>query len=237
MSRATDASAPTIAEARSLRFLFRGQLLHAGAAAVLAAVAWALAAPALGDGSWLGVSDVAWFWATIGVSVVHQAYVWLAWRGQLGWGVLTRAFGRYDLAAHGVLFVPLMLTRVLVVFGVGVADPGSLALPRWFQLALGVGLLVPSAYTQWSVARYFGFVRALGADHFRGRYRSGGLVTEGAFAWTPNAMYTFGLLGLWSVGLLLGSHAALVAALFQHAFVWAHYLGTEQPDTEVIYGG
>lgn len=79
-------------------------------------------------------------------------------------------------------------------------------------------------------------VRALGADHFREPYRTGGLVDEGAFAWAPNAMYTFAMLGLWAVAFLLGSQAALVAALFQHSFVWAHYLGTEEPDMELIYG-
>jgi len=229
--------APTVPEASSLRFLFRGQLLHASAAVLLASVAWALAAPALGDGAWLGVTDVAWFWAVVGVSVAHQAYVWLAWRGQIGWGVFTWAFGRYDLAVHAAIFGPLMLARVLLVIAVGLVDPSSLSLPRWLQLALGLGLLVPSSYTLWSVARYFGFVRALGADHFRASYRSGGLVDEGAFAWTPNAMYTFAMLGLWSIGFLLGSQAALVAAIFQHAFVWAHYLGTEEPDMEVMYGG
>ena len=64
---------------------------------------------------------------------------------------------------------------------VGLADPSSLALPRWLQLVFGLGLLVPSLYTLWSVARYFGFRRALGADHFRASFRTNGLVDEGAF--------------------------------------------------------
>lgn len=227
----------TVAEARSLRFVFRGQLLHAGAAVLLGAVAWALAAPALGDGSWLGVADVTWFWASVGVAVVHQLYTWLAFRGQLGWGVFTRWFGQYDVVVHGAAFMPLLVARPLAVLAVALADPASLALPRWVQLGLGVGLLVPSLYTMWSIRRYFGLKRALGGDHFRLSYREGPLVDKGAFAWTPNAMYTFAFLGLWAIAFLLGSHAALVAALFQHAFVWAHYLGTEEVDMGVIYGG
>jgi hypothetical protein len=227
---------PSIPAARSLSFLFRGQLLHAGAAVVLTVVAWALAAPSLDAGTWLGVADYEWFWINVGVCVAHQFYTWLAFRGQLGWGVCTRAFGRHDLAVHGLVFTPLLIARPVVVLAAGLADPLSLALPRWIELAIGLGLLVPALYTGWSVARYFGYGRALGGDHFAVWYRTP-FVDEGAFRWTPNAMYTFGFLGLWSVAFLLGSHLALVAALFQHAFVWAHYLGTEQPDIELVYGG
>lgn len=83
----------TFAEARSVQFFFRGQLLHALAALILAAIAWALASPSLGGGTWLGITDEGWFWATVGLSVVHQVYGWLVFRGQLGWGVFTRWFG------------------------------------------------------------------------------------------------------------------------------------------------
>lgn len=226
----------TIPAARSPSFLLRGQLLHAGAAVLLGVVAWAFAAPAFGDGRWLGATDRTWFLVALAVPVVHQGYVWLAFRGQLGWGLLTRAFGERDLTVHALLFTPLLVARPLVVVAVGLADPSSLLLPRWLELAAGAALLLPSGYTVYSVGRYFGFERALGGDHFRVGYRTTGLVDEGAFRWTPNAMYTFAFLGPWSLAFLLGSQAALAAATFQHAFVWAHYLGTERPDMELIYG-
>ena len=41
-------------------------------------------------------------------------------------------------------------------------------------------------------------------------------------------MYTLGFLGLWSI--------ALVAALFQSAYIWIHYLCTEEPDMKVLFG-
>lgn len=226
-----------VSEARSLRFLFRGQLLHALAAILLASTAWALAAPSFGGGTWLGITDTGWFWATVGLCVVHQVYVWLVFRGQLGWGILTRWFGRFDLAVHAVLFIPMLVARPLLILGAGLADPTTLVLPRWVELTFGFLLLVPAVYTGWSVAQYFGIERALGGNHFRRGLREKSLVEEGAFRWTPNAMYTFAFLGLWGIAFFLGSHVALVAALFQHAFVWAHYLGTEQPDMELIYGG
>jgi protein-S-isoprenylcysteine O-methyltransferase Ste14 len=226
----------TISEARSLRFLFCGQFLHLTAAVILTAIAWALAAPVLTEGSWLGISDVGWFWAAVGLTILHQFYVWVVFRGQLGWGLFTRLFGRYDLTVHSILFSPMLIARPLVVIAAGLANPLTLALPRWVQLAIGLALLVPPLYTGWSVKQYFGFKRAVGGDHFRRRYREMPLVTEGAFSWTPNAMYTFAFFGLWSIALLLGSHLALVIALFQHAFIWAHHFGTEQPDMELIYG-
>ena len=49
-------------------------------------------------------------------------------------------------------------------------------------------------------------------------------------------MYTLAFLGLWSIALVARSHAGLVAALFQHAYIWVHYLCTEAPDMEVLYG-
>lgn len=227
----------TFSEAHSLQFLFRGQLFHALAAIILASVAWALATPFFGGGAWLGVTDTTWFWVTVGLCVVHQLYVWLVFRGQLGWGIFTRWFGQYDQTVHAVLFMPMLVARPLVILAAGLADPTTLALPRWVEFTFGFVLLVPAAYTGWSVIRYFGLERALGGDHFRREYREMPLVEEGAFRWSPNAMYTFSFLGLWSIALLLGSHVSLVAALFQHAFVWAHYFGTEQPDMELIYGG
>lgn len=131
----------------------------------------------------------------------------------------------------------MLVARPLVVLGAGLADPATLALPQWIGLAFGLVLLVPGLYTGWSVAQYFGLKRALGEDHFRREFREMSLVEDGAFRWSPNAMYTFAFLGLWSIAFVLGSHVALVAALFQHAFVWAHYLGTEHPDMQLIYGG
>ena len=225
-----------ISEARSLRFLFRGQLFHLTAAVILTAIAWALAAPVLTEGSWLGISEAGWFWVAVGLTILHQFYVWIVFRGQLGWGLFTRLFGKYDLTVHSILFSPMLIARPFVVIAAGMASPLTLALPRWVQLAMGLALLVPALYTGWSVKQYFGFKRAVGGDHFRRRYREMPLVTEGAFSWTPNAMYTFAFFGLWSIALLLGSHLALVIALFQHVFVWAHYFGTEQPNMELIYG-
>jgi hypothetical protein len=99
-----------------------------------------------------------------------------------------------------------------------------------------MSLLVPALYTLWSVARYFGFARAMGGDHFRRGFRAMPLVRQGAFRYSSNAMYSFAFLALWSIAVLADSRAALAAALFQHAYIWVHMFCTESPDMKVLYG-
>lgn len=215
---------------------FRGQAVHFIGAALLAVAAGALAVPALDGGRFLGADESAWLAWSIGLAVLHQLVVWLGFRAQLGWGVFTRIFGARDLEAWGVLFFPLLLARPLTVLGAGLADAGSLALNAVWSVVLGLVCLALAAATMRTVVRDFGMARASGADHFREDVRRLPFVRTGVFRWSPNAMYTFAFLGLWAIALLCRSHVALVAALFQHAFIWLHWVGTEQPDIALIYG-
>ena len=49
-------------------------------------------------------------------------------------------------------------------------------------------------------------------------------------------MYGLAFLGLWAIALLCGSWSALVAAAFQHAYIWVHMYTVEGPDMRRIYG-
>ncbi|MHC4938862.1 MAG: methyltransferase [Planctomycetota bacterium] len=204
---------------------FRGQLFHLFALILLVSVANALAP----DGG-------AWFQASIWIAVVHQVYVWFGWRAQLMGKVLTRLWGDRDLFIWKATFLPLLLARPLLILNLAIVDRGTLAMAPWLATTLGLLLLVPVGYTGWSIHRYFGIERAVGGDHFRREIRKLPRVREGAFAWTPNAMYVLAFLGLWSIALLFRSHDALVAALFQHAYIWVHYWTVEEPDMRVLYG-
>jgi protein-S-isoprenylcysteine O-methyltransferase Ste14 len=223
-------------QAATASFFFRRQGVHLLYLVALLPVAWGLATPALGDGASLGLTDTSWFVLCLGVAVIHQVFVWIAWRAQLGWKLLSRVLGESDVAVYGAVFFALLVLRVVVVAATSAANAGTLRLPAGLALGLGLLLSLPALYTGWSVGRYFGFTRAAGGDHFRQRFREMPLVREGAFAWTPNAMYTLAFLGLWSITLVARSHVGLVAALFQHAYIWVHYLCTEEPDMEVLYG-
>lgn len=215
--------------------LLAGQLQHLMLLALLVPGAWALAAPWLGDGRCYGFSDEAWCAAAIGVAVVHQVMVVLVWRTQLAFRGFSRLFGERDLVVWGILFLPLLVGRGLLLAALGAADAGSLGLPPRVAQLLGFACLVPALYTFHSVHRYFGIPRALGGDHFRESYRRMPLVRAGAFRWSSNAMYTFGFLLLWSIAFFYNSRAAAAAALFQHAYIWVHMYCTEGPDIGLLY--
>jgi hypothetical protein len=225
-----------IAEAASFRYFFKGQIKHFIAGAFLVVIAGILANPVLGDGSWLGVSDTTWFWTAIGLAVFHQVLVWVVFRGQLGWAIFTRWFGQKDLLVWGLMFLPLLVLRPMLLLGLAISDHHSLGLPSVVRWVFGSLLLLPSLYTLWSVGKYFGLVRALGGDHFREHYRTIPLESRGAFRWSQNAMYVFAFLGLWSFALIADSRAAMVLAAFEHVYVWAHYYATEKADMDLIYG-
>ena len=222
-------------EARSLQYFFHRQGLHFFALLILIPTTWSLAAPVLENGSWLSVPATRWFWLAVGMAVLHQVLGWIGFRLQLGWAALSRLFGSADMLIWGLVFFPLLIARPILVIGLAKSTQNTLLLPEVLAAFLGVILLIPVVYTIWSIYKYFGFVRGMGGDHFRKRYREMPLVNEGAFQWCGNAMYTFAPLLLWAIAYILGSQAALTVALFEHAYVWVHYYCTEKPDMKIIY--
>ncbi len=203
------------------------------AAVVLGGLAWWLAQP---SGTWLGLTGRTWMAAAIAVPIVHQLVAGAGWRLELFHRWFTRRFGTNGLRVYGAVFFPLFALRPVVVVGVAASDAGSLWTPGTVSLAAAMVLAAPAVWTFVSVARYFGIRRALGVDHFD-RGFDAPFVRRGAFAIMPNAMYALGFLALWAIAIAAGSRAALVAAAFQHAFIWAHYRWVERPDMQVIYEG
>lgn len=215
---------------------FRGQFQHLLLALVLVPGALCLVAPHVTGQSIGPLTSRQAAHALVAVVVAHQVTVWLVWRLQLCFGLLSRLLGRADLVVWGVIFFPFLGARVVLLVLVGLGDFGTLGLSRPLEVGVGLVLLLPALYTLWSVLRHFGLVRAMGGDHFRERYRHMELVKEGIFRYSTNAMYTFGFAGLWALAFLLSSPAALALALFQHAYIWVHMYCTERPDLEMLYG-
>ena len=183
-----------------------------------------------------GVETITWFYLLVGITVLHQVFVWFCWRTELYAGWLSRWFGHRAFAAYAVLFFLLIISRPLFITLLAIANRDTIPMNHMFKVILVILLAAPSLYLMYSIARYFGFERAFGIDHFDPSYRRKPLVKKGIFRYTSNGMYVFGLLILWIPGVLFSSLTALAAALFSHIYIWVHYFCTEKPDMNFIYG-
>ena len=212
------------------------QAYHLISALVLSTGVCLLASGETLAGAFLGVPTRTWLVLAVLFPVLHQFYVVIFWRGELHYRWLSNTFGDNAFRVWAVGFMILFLARPVTIIALAIGNRGTFPIPLWLNLpmiAIGLGVVVYMAY---SFVRFFGVERALGMDHFQPeKYRDMPFVREGIFRWSSNAMYTYAFLALWVIGLIFTSRAALLAALFNHLFIWAHYFFTELPDIKYIY--
>jgi len=139
--------------------------------------------------------------------------------------------------AYAVGFSILFVSRLLSMLSLSVSNRHSYEISPLIATIVSFLLLLPSLYLFYSVRKYFGLRRAFGIVHFDSSYAAVAFVRRGIFRFSSNAMYVFGSLILWIPGVLLGSRAGLLAAFFNHAYIWVHYSCTELPDIRRICGG
>ena len=218
--------------------IFERQWLHALAIAVSLPVLWliSLNCGCFHRGELWGISTWNWFWISVEIPILHQLLVWFCWRNELHRGLLSRLFGRYGFSIYAVIFSVFLAGRLFAISALSVASRDTLIANTLVLKSLAVVIAFPVAYLMYSVARYFGILRAYGADHFDLSYRSKPIVREGIFRFTSNGMYTFGMMVLYIPALWYASRPALVAAIFGHLYIWVHYFTTELPDMRRIYG-
>jgi len=192
--------------------------------------------PNMLDGSFWNVSTKSWFWLAIAIPVIHQIYVWLVWRFELYQRTFTKRFGvKRSFNIYAVGFSLLFVSRLIAVVILSISSKGTLLLNPVLAYVIAALITPLVIYLFYSVKRYFTVERAYGIDHFDKNYREP-YVKRGIFRYTNNGMYVFGLMILYLPGLLLQSEAALLAALFNHVYIWVHYYFTERPDMVEIYG-
>jgi len=215
--------------------IFDKQIYHYIALILLVFGVYALADDSALLGQLWGVSTCTWLWFSVAVPILHQAYVWFAWRGQLKYSLISRIFGESGFKVYTFGFSVLFSSRLIFIILLSLSNKNSIALSPGFSYALSIVFTLLSGYLFYSVRTYFGFKRAFGIDHFDDSHRHLPFVREGIFKYTSNAMYTFGFLILWVPGLVFYSKAALLAAGFNHIYIWVHYDTTELPDIRYIY--
>jgi len=214
-----------------LNFFFKHQFWHLGGTIVLFYLGVKIVDLENNTNAFLGIRALEWFIITMSIPLIHQAYVWICWRSELCWKSISNTIGFKGYLIFFFILIISRLSAIILCF----VDYGSLYKPGWLAWILGLILFIPGAYTVYSVKKYFGFLRAAGADHFDPKYRDLPFEKRGIFKWTPNAMYVFGLGIPFSFAVATGSQSMFVVAIYTYISIWLHYFCTEKEDFKVIY--
>ena len=221
---------------QTFKLIFEKQAYNYFALAILLAmVVFFSKSPGVYSGSLWGISTRVWFWLSICEVIVHQLYGWFVFRTELHLGLMRQWFGKQAFRIWAIFFVILLVFRFLLVFILGYSNRGTWNINPILGWGLTIIILIPAIYTFYSIKKYFTFKRGLGIDHFDPTYRQLGLVRQGIFKYTANAMYVFAAMMVWIPALIFASKAALISAFFNHAYLWVLYYTLELPDMRRIY--
>jgi len=215
-----------------LSFFFRHQIWHLGGTIVLFYVGTQLVDLDSNANTFLGINALTWFMIAMSVPIIHQAYVWICWRSELCWQSISNTIG---FKGYVIIFFILIISRLSAIV-LCFIDYGSLYKPGLLAWIISIILFIPGAYTMYSVKKYFGFLRAAGADHFDLKYRDMPFEKRGIFKWSPNAMYIFGIGIPFAFAVATGSKSMFIVAIYTYISIWLHYFCTEKEDFKVIYG-
>ena len=214
-----------------LNFFFKRQIWHIGGTIFLFYIGTQFVDLEGNTNTFLGIRPIVWFMIAMSIPLIHQAYVWICWRSELCWQLISNTIG---FKGYVILFFILIISRLSAIV-LCFIDYGSLYKPGWLAWILALILFIPGAYTMYSVKKYFGFLRAAGADHFDSKYKDLPFENKGIFKWTPNAMYVFAIGIPFSFAVATGSQSMFVVAIYTYISIWLHYFCTEKPDFAVIY--
>jgi len=215
-----------------LKFFFKHQIWHLGGTIVLFYIGTQLVDLESNTNSFLGISLLNWFTIAMSIPIIHQAYVWICWRSELCWKSISNTIGFKGYLIIFFILIILRLSAIVVCF----VDYGSLYKPGILAWVISIILFIPGAYTMYSVKKYFGFLRAAGADHFDPKYRDMSFEKRGIFKWSPNAMYLFGIGIPFAFAVATGSQSMFIVAIYTYISIWLHYFCTEREDFKIIYG-
>ena len=215
-----------------LSFFFKHQIWHLGGTIILFYIAAQFVDLNNNINTFLGVSALNWFIIAMSIPLIHQAYVWICWRSELCWQSISNTIG---FKGYVIIFFILIISRLSAII-LCFVDYGSLYKPGFLAWVLSIILFIPGVYTMYSVKKYFGFVRAAGADHFDPKYRDMPFGKRGIFKWSPNAMYFFAIGIPFAFAVATGSKSMFVVAIYTYIAIWLHYFCTEKEDFKVIYG-
>jgi len=214
-----------------LSFFFKHQIWHLGGTIVLFYIGTQFVDLESNTNTFLGINALSWFMIAMSVPLIHQAYVWICWRSELCWHSISGTIG---FKGYVIIFFILIISRLTAII-LCFVDYGSLYKPGLLAWVLSIILFIPGAYTMYSVKKYFGFLRAAGADHFDPKYRDMPFEKRGIFKWSSNAMYVFAIGIPFAFAVSTGSQSMFIIAIYTYISIWLHYFCTERVDFKVIY--
>ena len=214
-----------------LGFFFKHQIWHVGGTVVLFYISAQFVDLNVNTNTFVGISALNWFIIAMSIPLIHQSYVWICWRSELCWQSISNSIG---FKGYIVIFFILIISRLSAIV-LCFVDYGSLYKPGWFAWILAFILFIPGAYTMYSVKKYFGFLRAAGADHFDLKYRDIAFEKRGIFKWSSNAMYVFAIGIPFAFAVATGSKSMFIVAIYTYISIWLHYFCTEKEDFKYIY--
>jgi len=189
------------------------------------------------EGTLWNINSKLWLYLTIISAIIHQTYVLICWRYELFYKGITKFFGDNGFKYYKVGFAILIISRPILIILLSISNSMTIDIGNTISYLASFFLIIPAIYGQYSVFKYFGINKAFGLDHFEPeKFKNEPFVKKGIFKFSSNAMYIFVFLFLWVPGIFFQSKAALLAALFQHIYIWIHYFFTELPDMKYIYG-
>ena len=215
-----------------LNFFFKNQILHLGGIIILFYISVQFIDLKSNTNTFFGISALSWFMIAMSIPLAHQAYVWICWRSELCWKAISNTIGFKGYIIFFFILIISRLSAIVLCF----VDYGSLYTPGWFAWILAIIIFIPGAYTIYSIKKYFGFLRAAGADHFDPKYKDMPFEKRGIFKWTPNAMYVFAIGIPFAFATATGSQSMFIVAIYTYISIWLHYFCTEKEDFKVIYG-
>ena len=215
-----------------LSFFFKHQIWHVGGTIVLFYIGTQFADLQNNTDTFIRINALSWFMIAMSIPLIHQVYVWICWRSELCWKSVTNTIGFKGYVIFFFILIISRLSAIVLCF----VDYGSLYKPNWFVWILAIVIFIPGVYTMYSVKKYFGFLRAAGADHFDSKYRDMPFEKRGIFKLTPNAMYVFAIGIPFGFAVATGSQSMFVISIYTYISIWLHYFCTEKEDFKVIYG-
>ena len=214
-----------------LNFFFKNQIWHLGGTIILFYIGSQFVDFKNNTNTFIRISASSWFIIAMSIPLIHQIYVWICWRSELCWKSISNTIG---FKGYVIIFFVLIISRLSAIV-LCFVDYGSLYTPGWFAWSLAFIIFVPGAYTMYSVKKYFGFLRAAGADHFDAKYRDMPFEKRGIFKLTPNAMYVFAIGIPFGFAVATGSQSMFIVSIYTYISIWLHYFCTEKEDFKIIY--